>query len=143
MRKTKTDQNFCIDDHNENLIIRMLIIGFWTFFWFFNVVDKLIPSRQSYFVGTDRVGQFGKYLGSVGLENPKIIAWTIGIIAVLEFVAFLAAGYALWLGIKGNEFRARDFFFVSILTTLITFTLFIIAPKIRVTYPRSRSFRPL
>ena len=52
--------------------IRLGILAYWTLFWLFNVVDKIVGGAHFLWVGRDRFAQFQKYFASAGLPAPWI-----------------------------------------------------------------------
>ncbi len=53
---------------SQTSLLRHGILGYWTIFWLFNVLDKIIGGAHFLWVGRDRFAQFQKYFASAGLE---------------------------------------------------------------------------
>ena len=53
---------------SNNQLIRGAILIYWSIFWMFNIVDKVIGGSMFLWVGRDRFAQFQKYFASAGLE---------------------------------------------------------------------------
>ena len=76
-------------------LIRFGILIYWSIFWLFNVVDKVIGGAHFLWVGRDRFAQFQKYFASAGLEAPIIADASLVVAAALEVFAFLFFAGAL------------------------------------------------
>ena len=57
---------------SKNQWIRGAILMYWSIFWLFNIIDKVIGGSQFLWVGRDRFAQFQKFFASAGLEAPII-----------------------------------------------------------------------
>ena len=51
-----------------NELVRYSILFYWSIFWLFNIVDKIIGGSLFLWVGRDRFAQFQKFFASAGLE---------------------------------------------------------------------------
>jgi len=121
---------FKFSEKKENKIIRLGIIGFWWFFWLFNVVDKLIGGKTFLWVGKDRFTQIVNYFDSVGIENIAVASVFLVFISVVEFIALVFATHALWHILLGHEQKAHSALFISILISLFIFSFFAIGDQI-------------
>ena len=74
---------------STNLLIRYAILVYWSLFWLFNIVDKMIGGSLFLWVGRDRFAQFQKFFASAGLESPIIADIALVIAAALEVFAFV------------------------------------------------------
>lgn len=115
---------------SNNQLFRLAILAYWSLFWFFNSLDKVFGGSSFMWVGRDRFAQFQKFFASAGLESP--IVANIGLIfaAALEIFAFVFFVGAFIHFIKQKQAEARTWFFVGIVLTLITFTLFSVGDHI-------------
>ncbi|GAB4452241.1 MAG: hypothetical protein OHK0036_13610 [Bacteroidia bacterium] len=43
-------------------VLRFFILLYWSFFWFLNVIDKIIGGSHFLFVGKDRFAQIERFL---------------------------------------------------------------------------------
>ena len=66
-----------------NQLVRYSILFYWSIFWLFNIVDKIIGGSLFLWVGRDRFAQFQKFFASAGLESP----W------IANFALIIAAGF--------------------------------------------------
>ena len=76
-------------------IFRYSILFYWSIFWLFNIVDKIIGGSLFLWVGRDRFAQFQKFFASAGLESPIIANFALIIAAGLEVFAFIFFSGAL------------------------------------------------
>ena len=113
-----------------NQLIRYAILFYWSLFWLFNIVDKFIGGSIFLWVGRDRFAQFQKFFASAGLESPIIADAALVIAAGLEVFAFVFFAGALIYFLRKKQESSRSWFFVGILFTLITFTIFSIGDHI-------------
>lgn len=113
-----------------NQLIRYAILFYWSLFWLFNIVDKFIGGSIFLWVGRDRFAQFQKFFASAGLESPIIANAALIIAAGLEVFAFVFFTGALIHFLRKKQESSRSWFFVGILFTLITFTIFSIGDHI-------------
>lgn len=115
---------------STNSIIRFSILAYWSIFWLFNVIDKLIGGSMFLWVGRDRFAQFQKFFASAGLDSPLIADAALIVAAALEVFAFVFFSGALIHFLWKRTSDARSWFFVGIIFTLITFTVFSIGDHI-------------
>ena len=113
-----------------NQLIQFSILFYWSLFWLFNIVDKVIGGSMFLWVGRDRFAQFQKFFASAGLESPWIADFALIIAAGLEVFAFVFFLGALIYYVKKKVESARSWFFIGIVFTLITFTIFSIGDHI-------------
>ena len=115
---------------STNQLIRYSILFYWSIFWLFNIVDKAIGGSLFLWVGRDRFAQFQKFFASAGLESPLIANAALTVAAALEVFAFVfCTGALIYFLFKKTE-TSRAWFFVGIILTLITFTIFSIGDHI-------------
>ena len=81
-------------------------------------------------VGRDRFAQFQKFFTSAGLTSPVIADIALIVAAGLEVFAFVFFAGSLIHFIKKNQSSSRSWFFVGIVFTLLTFTIFSIGDHI-------------
>lgn len=111
-------------------LIRYSILFYWSIFWLFNIVDKAIGGSLFLWVGRDRFAQFQKFFASAGLESPIIANAALIVAAALEVFAFVfCTGALIYFLLKKTE-TSRAWFFVGIVLTLITFTIFSIGDHV-------------
>ena len=113
-----------------NQLVRYSILFYWSIFWLFNIVDKIIGGSLFLWVGRDRFAQFQKFFASAGLESPAIANFALIIAAGLEVFAFVFFTGALLYFLKKKVETSRTWFFIGIVLTLITFTIFSIGDHI-------------
>ena len=113
-----------------NQLVRYSILFYWSIFWLFNIVDKIIGGSLFLWVGRDRFAQFQKFFASAGLESPAIANFALIIAAGLEVFAFVFFTGALLYFLKKKIETSRTWFFIGIVFTLITFTIFSIGDHI-------------
>ena len=113
-----------------NQLIRYSILFYWSIFWLFNIIDKIIGGSLFLWVGRDRFAQFQKFFASAGLESPWIANFALIIAAGLEVFAFVFFTGALLYFLKKKIETSRVWFFIGIVLTLITFTIFSIGDHI-------------
>ena len=109
---------------SKNQWIRGAILMYWSIFWLFNIIDKVIGGSQFLWVGRDRFAQFQKFFASAGLEAPIIADVALIIAAGLEVFAFVFFAGALMYFLKNKASEARNWFLMGICFTLATFTVF-------------------
>ena len=114
----------------NNELIKYAILVYWSLFWLFNSLDKIIGGSEFLWVGRDRFAQFQKFFASASLEAPIYADAALIIVGALEIFAFVFFTGALFHFVKKNQESARSWFFVGILLTLITFTIFAIGDHI-------------
>ncbi len=111
-------------------IVRYSILFYWSIFWLFNIVDKIIGGSTFLWVGRDRFAQFQKFFASAGLESPIIANFSLIVAAALEIFAFVFFTGALIYFLLKKLDTSRAWFFIGILLTLVTFTIFSIGDHI-------------
>ena len=111
-------------------ILRFSILIYWSIFWLFNVIDKLIGGSIFLWVGRDRFAQFQKFFASAGLDSPIIADTALIVAAGLEVFAFVLFAGALLHFLKNRLETSRLWFFLGIIFTLVTFTIFSIGDHI-------------
>ena len=111
-------------------LIRFSILAYWSMFWLFNVIDKIVGGSMFLWVGRDRFAQFQKYFASAGLDTPVIVDLALIVAASLEVFAFVFFAGALIYFIKKNQSSSRSWCFLGIAFTLLTFTIFSIGDHI-------------
>lgn len=104
--------------------IRYAILSYWTLFWLFNLIDKMVGGAHFLWVGRDRFAQFQKYFDSVGLDSPHVANAALAFAGALEAFAFVCFATALGAEWKGRTSSARRWSFFGTLLTLGTFTFF-------------------
>ena len=107
-----------------NQLFRYAILFYWSLFWLFNIVDKFIGGSSFLWVGRDRFAQFQRFFASAGLESPIIADAALVVAAGLEVFAFVFFSGALIHFLRKKQEMSRSWFFVGIIFTLITFTVF-------------------
>ncbi|MDB4564031.1 hypothetical protein N9084_01855 [Flavobacteriales bacterium] len=115
--------------HSSNSVIphqlvRYAILMFWSIFWLFNLLDKVIGGAHFLWVGRDRFAQFQKYFASTGLDSPHIANAALAVAGALEAFAFVFFAGALIFEIQKSRETARRWCFIGTLLTLATFTFF-------------------
>ena len=105
-------------------LIRYAILAYWTLFWLFNLIDKIVGGAHFLWVGRDRFAQFQKYFDSVGLDSPHVANAALAFAGALEAFAFVCFAAALGAEWKGRTSSARRWSFFGTLLTLGTFTFF-------------------
>ena len=113
-----------------NQLIRYSILVYWSIFWLFNIVDKLIGGSHFLWVGRDRFAQFQRFFASAGIDTPIIADIALIIAAALEVFAFVFFTGALIHYFKRRLDASRSWFLVGICFTLITFTIFSIGDHV-------------
>ena len=116
--------------YSTGQIVRFSILVYWSIFWLFNVVDKLIGGSMFLWVGRDRFAQFQKFFASAGLDSPIIADAALIVAAGLEVFAFVFFAGALLHFLKNRVEISRSWFFFGIVFTLFTFTIFSIGDHI-------------
>ena len=114
----------------NNQLVRYSILFYWSIFWLFNIVDKIIGGSLFLWVGRDRFAQFQKFFASAGLESPAIANFALIIAAGLEVFAFVFFSGALIYFLKKKLETTRTWFFIGVVLTLITFSIFSIGDHI-------------
>ena len=104
--------------------LKLGILVYWSLFWLFNVLDKVIGGAHFLWVGRDRFAQFQKYFASAGLDAPWIADAGLVVAAALEIFALLFCAGSLIHFVKRREELARNWFFLGVLLTMATFTFF-------------------
>ena len=115
---------------SKNQLIRYAILVYWSIFWLFNIIDKLIGGSLFLWVGRDRFAQFQKFFASAGLESPIIADIALVIAAGLEVFAFVFFSGSLIHFFRKKWEKSRSWFFIGICFTLITFTVFSIGDHV-------------
>ena len=105
-------------------LVRYAILMYWSIFWLFNLLDKIIGGAHFLWVGRDRFAQFQKYFASTGLDSPHIANAALAVAGALEAFAFVFFAGALIHELQKNRETARKWCFVGTLLTLATFTFF-------------------
>ena len=113
-----------------NQLVRYAILFYWSLFWLFNIVDKFIGGSQFLWVGKDRFAQFQRFFASAGLKSPIIADAALVIAAGLEVFAFVFFTGALIHFSQKKQDKSRSWFFIGIIFTLITFTVFSIGDHV-------------
>lgn len=81
-------------------------------------------------VGRDRFAQFQKFFASAGLESPIIANAALTVAAALEVFSFIFfIGALIYFLLKKTE-NSKAWFFVGIVLTLVTFTIFSIGDHV-------------
>lgn len=111
-------------------LIRYFILIYWTLFWLFNIVDKVIGGAHFLFVGKDRFAQIERFFDSIGLGEPIIANIALIITTGLETFAFVFFCGALFHFAKKNIDATRSWFFIGIALTLITYTYFSLGDQV-------------
>lgn len=114
----------------NNELIRYAILLYWSLFWLFNSLDKIIGGSQFMWVGRDRFAQFLKFFASAGLDSPIIANVALVTASAIEVFSFVFFTGALLHFVKNNQDSARSWFFVGITLTLINFTFFSIGDHV-------------
>ncbi len=115
---------------STNKLIKYSILFYWSIFWLFNIVDKAIGGSQFLWVGRDRFAQFQKFFASAGLESPIIANSALTVAAALEVFSFVFfTGALIYFLLKKIE-TSKAWFFIGIILTLITFTIFSIGDHV-------------
>jgi len=109
---------------SNNHLIRGAILMYWSIFWLFNILDKVIGGSHYLWVGRDRFAQFQKYFASAGLDAPIIADASLIVAAGLEVFAFVFMTGALAYFLKSKKGEARSWFLIGVCFTLATFTIF-------------------
>ena len=122
--------SFIIKNTHTNQLVRYSILFYWSLFWLFNIIDKIIGGSLFLWVGRDRFAQFQKFFASAGLESPGIANFALIIAAGLEVFAFIFFIGSLLYLLKKKIDTSRSWFFIGIVLTLITFTIFSIGDHI-------------
>ena len=122
--------SFIIKNTHTNQLVRYSILFYWSLFWLFNIIDKIIGGSLFLWVGRDRFAQFQKFFASAGLESPGIANFALIIAAGLEVFAFIFFIGSLLYLLKKKIETSRSWFFIGIVLTLITFTIFSIGDHI-------------
>ena len=105
-------------------LVRYAILMYWSIFWLFNLLDKVIGGAHFLWVGRDRFAQFQKYFASTGLDSPHIANAALAVAGALEAFAFVFFAGALVHELQKNREAARRWCFIGTLLTLSTFTFF-------------------
>ncbi len=111
-------------------LIRFSILAYWSIFWLFNVIDKIVGGSVFLWVGRDRFAQFSKYFTSAGLDSPFLADIALIVAAGLEVFAFVFFAGSLIHFLKKNQISSRSWFFIGIVFTLLTFTIFSIGDHV-------------
>ena len=111
-------------------LIRYAILFYWSLFWLFNIIDKFIGGSLFLWVGRDRFAQFQRFFASAGLDSPLIADAALIVAAGLEVFAFVFFTGALFHFLRKKEEISRSWFFVGIIFTLVTFTIFSIGDHV-------------
>jgi len=133
MRKRKNEKReieHLMSHKHEKALIRFSIVLFWSLFWLFNFIDKVIPGAEGFWVGKDRFVQFTGYFASIGVENPTLVGWVLGVVSVLELLAFVFMTFALVAVITKKKKWAHSFTFWGVIISLAIFTFFGIGDQI-------------
>ena len=104
--------------------IRLIILAYWTLFWFFNVIDKVVGGAHFMWVGRDRFAQFQKYFASAGLPAPWVADLGLVVAAALEVFALVFFAGATFHFLKRRDKASHTWFLAGTVTTLATFTFF-------------------
>ena len=104
--------------------IRLGTLAYWTLFWFFNVIDKVVGGAHFLWVGRDRFAQFQKYFASAGLPAPWVADLGLVVAAALEVFALVFFAGATHHFLKRRDEASHTWFLAGTVTTLATFTFF-------------------
>ena len=119
-----------IKNEYAKYLIRLVILLYWSLYWLFNALDKVIGGSQFLWVGRDRFALFERFFASAGWGSPALADGALIVVAALEIFAFLFfAGALLYLLLKKPPL-ARSWFVVGITLTLSIFTIFSIGDQI-------------
>jgi len=105
-------------------LVRYAILLYWSIFWLFNLVDKIVGGAHFLWVGRDRFAQFQKYFESTGLGAPDVANAALAFAGALEAFAFVFFAGALLFEVQRNTAASRRWSFFGTLLTLGTFTFF-------------------
>lgn len=119
-----------IGKYSKGTILRVLITGYWTFFWLLNVVDKFVGQPTFLWYGKDRMAQLIGYFASIGVYDQNVALVSILFTTVLEATAFIFGALALWFLIRGNDGRANNFYFRSTVAGMLLFTFFSLGDQV-------------
>ena len=68
-------------------LVRYAILLYWSVFWLFNLIDKVVGGAHFLWVGRDRFAQFQKYFESTGLGSPDVANVALAFAGALEAFA--------------------------------------------------------
>ena len=105
-------------------LLRHGILGYWTIFWLFNVLDKIIGGAHFLWVGRDRFAQFQKYFASAGLEAAWVANAGLMVAGALEVFALVFFAGAWWHLAQKRRDAAHSWCLMGIVLTMLTFTFF-------------------
>ncbi|MDC0600585.1 hypothetical protein OAO65_04695 [Flavobacteriales bacterium] len=105
-------------------LVRYAILLYWSVFWLFNLIDKVVGGAHFLWVGRDRFAQFQKYFESTGLGSPDVANVALAFAGALEAFALVFFCGALVFEIQRNTSASRRWSFFGTLLTLGTFTFF-------------------
>jgi hypothetical protein len=111
-------------------LLRHMILAYWSLFWLFNIVDKVIGGAHFLFVGKDRFAQIQRFFDSIGLGDPIIS--NLALILTIFFETFAFIGFfGAWIHLcRKNEEAARSWLFVGIVLSMVTFTYFTVGDQV-------------
>ena len=113
----------------SNNLIRFVILFYWSLYWLFNSIDKLIGGSQFLWVGKDRFALFQRFFASVGWGNPMVANIALIITAGFEVFAFLFFTGACIHLFQKKTGTARTWFTIGVSVTLALFTFFSIGDQ--------------
>ena len=114
----------------SNHLIRFLILLYWSLYWLFNSLDKVIGGSEFLWVGKDRFALFERFFASAGWGNPMVADVALIIVAGLEIFAFLFFTGALIYLLQKKQGLSRSWFVVATVLTLTIFSVFSIGDQI-------------
>lgn len=114
----------------EGAVLRGGILIYWSAFWVFNVIDKVLGQPIPLFAGKDRAAQLADYFNSVGITNSFVLQGTLVVITVLEVIAAYYLVRATLKFFKGDLHNAHHCFFRGTLVGLFIFAVFSIGDQV-------------
>ena len=113
-----------------NFLIRLGILVFWTLFWFFSSLDKVLDEEMFLWVGRNRFTQFIEYFSSIGIENEAVAIVFLGSIFIAEVLAFVLLGVAFAALLKKDLDKTRIYCFWGTFVGLVIFSFFAIGDQL-------------
>jgi hypothetical protein len=114
----------------EKKSIQFFILIYWTFFAALNVIDKIVPAVNPFWVGTDYYTLFVKFFASLGISNPKFATTALAFVSIIEILAFGCYLFSLVNHLKDRSKNAEQWFYRGISFSLVLFSLFSIGDQI-------------
>ena len=114
----------------QNHILQFGVILYWTLFWFFNSVDKIIGGTAEFWVGKDRLTQFTDYFATIGMAESWVPLFTLYVVSVAEIAATALLVIALVQFIRKEKVAADALFFWGTFIGLLIFSLFSIGDQV-------------